>query len=254
MTVDLTAVKPYGDIMNDGFVQLSFTLPVPAGDEAKEAAKQLLLKMGLDEPLITFMKDLGLDFTFFVAYGRCRHAVDYTRIQAPKARVVKMQMDEVNRFVQEHIQRKVVVVGACIGTDAHTMGLDAIMDMKGYHGHYGLERYSEFVTFNMGSQVPPEALVARAIQEGADAVLVSQVVTEKHGHIPVLTRVVELLEAEGWRDRVVLICGGPRISHELAIELGYDAGFGPGTVASDVAAFIVQELARRNLNRPQEGR
>ena len=33
-TLDLKKVKPYGDTMNDGKVQLSFTLPVPAGPEA----------------------------------------------------------------------------------------------------------------------------------------------------------------------------------------------------------------------------
>ncbi|MCL4515642.1 MAG: hypothetical protein M1379_08685, partial [Firmicutes bacterium] len=27
--VDLTRLKPYGDTMNDGMVQVSFTLPVP---------------------------------------------------------------------------------------------------------------------------------------------------------------------------------------------------------------------------------
>ena len=32
--LNLKAIKPYGDTMNDGKVQLSFTLPVPAGDEA----------------------------------------------------------------------------------------------------------------------------------------------------------------------------------------------------------------------------
>ena len=37
-TLDLTRVKPYGDTMNDGKTQLSFTLPVPCGDEAVEAA------------------------------------------------------------------------------------------------------------------------------------------------------------------------------------------------------------------------
>ena len=31
-TLDLTKIKPYGDTMNDGKTQLSFTLPVPAGD------------------------------------------------------------------------------------------------------------------------------------------------------------------------------------------------------------------------------
>lgn len=41
-TLDFKRVKPYGDTMNDGKVQLSFTLPVPAGPEAIEAAKQLI--------------------------------------------------------------------------------------------------------------------------------------------------------------------------------------------------------------------
>ena len=30
-TLDLTKIKPYGDTMNDGKMQLSFTLPVPCG-------------------------------------------------------------------------------------------------------------------------------------------------------------------------------------------------------------------------------
>ncbi|HHY13198.1 MAG TPA: hypothetical protein GX526_00940, partial [Thermoanaerobacterales bacterium] len=78
-----------------------------------------------------------------------------------------------------------------------------------------------------------------------DAILVSQIVTQKNVHITNLTNLVELLEAEGMRDKVILVCGGPRISHELAIELGYDAGFGPGTLAPDVAAFLAMEIAKR---------
>ena len=31
-TLDLTQLKPYGDTMNDGKVQMSFTLPVPNND------------------------------------------------------------------------------------------------------------------------------------------------------------------------------------------------------------------------------
>jgi len=44
-------------------------------------------------------------------------------------------------FIEENIGRDGVIVGACTGTDAHTVGIDAIMNMKGYAGHYGLERY-----------------------------------------------------------------------------------------------------------------
>ena len=45
-TVDLTKVKPYGDTYNDGKVQMSFTLPVPDGEEAQEAARQYAKLMG----------------------------------------------------------------------------------------------------------------------------------------------------------------------------------------------------------------
>ena len=37
-TLDMKSVKPYGDTINDGKTQLSFTLPVPYGEEAVEAA------------------------------------------------------------------------------------------------------------------------------------------------------------------------------------------------------------------------
>ena len=43
-TLDLTKIKPYGDTMNDGKVQMSFTLPVPCGAEAVEAAKLMMKK------------------------------------------------------------------------------------------------------------------------------------------------------------------------------------------------------------------
>ena len=121
------------------------------------------------------------------------------------------------------------------------------MNMKGYNHHFGLERYEGMEAINMGSQVPNEELVAKAIETNADAILVSQVVTQKDVHIPNLTQLVELLEAEGLRDKIVLVCGGPRLSHELAKELGYDAGFGPGSYAEDVASFVVTEMVNRNL-------
>ena len=97
----------------------------------------------------------------------------------------------------------------------------------------------------MGSQVPNEELIAKAIEMHADAILISQTVTQKDVHIANLTNMVELCEAEGIRDKVLLLCGGPRISHELAQELGFDAGFGAETHAEDVASFVLTELVAR---------
>ena len=244
-TLDLKKIKPYGDTMNDGKVQLSFTLPVPAGDEAIEAGKQLLLTMGFTNPLVVYSKELTKGFTFFNCYGSCSHTVDYTNIHVPKVETNVMDMHECDEFVKEHIGRKIVVVGASTGTDAHTVGIDAIMNMKGYAGHYGIERYEMFEALNMGSQVSNEDFIAKAIELKADALLVSQTVTQKDVHITNMVNLVELLEAEGLRDKVILVCGGPRISHELAKELGYDAGFGMNTYADDVTSYIAQELDKR---------
>ncbi|MCK9444083.1 MAG: cobalamin-dependent protein [Tissierellaceae bacterium] len=242
--VDLTKVKPYGDTMNDGMVQLGFSLPVPAGDEASEAARQLARKMGFEEPSVVYTKDLGEGYTYFVVYGKTPYTVDYTKIEVPKVEIDVMDRGEIEQYIKDNIKRDVVIIGACTGTDAHTVGIDAIMNMKGYAGHFGLERYEGVEAYNLGSQVPNEELVAKAIELNADAILVSQVVTQKDVHIPNLTELVELLEAEGIRDKIILCCGGPRVSHELAKELGYDAGFGPGSYAEDVASFIVTEMTK----------
>ncbi|HPO05361.1 MAG TPA: OAM dimerization domain-containing protein [Bacillota bacterium] len=244
-TVDMTKVKPYGDTMNDGMIQMSFTLPVPAGEEANEAAKVLAKKMGLDEPGVVYSKDLGIGYTYFVVYGKCQHTVDYTAIKVPKVEGDVMDRLECEKYIEENIKRNVIIVGACTGTDAHTVGIDAIINMKGFHGHFGLERYKGIEAHNLGSQVPNEELVAKAIELNADAILVSQIVTQKDVHIKNLTELVELMEAEGVRKKIILCCGGPRISHELAQELGYDAGFGPHTYAEHVASFILTEIVKR---------
>ena len=244
--LDLKAIKPYGDTMNDGKVQLSFTLPVEKGDEAIEAAKQLIKAMGLDNPQVVFYDELTPGFTFFNCYGSCKHTVDFTSIHVPKVESNVMDMHETDEYIREHIGRKLVIVGASTGTDAHTVGIDAIMNMKGYAGHYGLERYDMIEAYNLGSQVPNEEFIAKGIELNADALIVSQTVTQKDVHIKNLTELVEMMEAEGLRDKMILVCGGARITHELAKELGYDAGFGMNTYADNVASFIAEEFVRRN--------
>lgn len=93
-SLDLTKVKPYGDTMNDGKVQLSFTLPVEDGDKAVEAAKLLAKKMGLSDPSVAFHKALDKDFTFFVVYGGVDYTVDYTSITVQSVDVHAMGMEE----------------------------------------------------------------------------------------------------------------------------------------------------------------
>jgi beta-lysine 5,6-aminomutase beta subunit len=238
-------IKPYGDTMNDGKVQLSFTLPVQWSEAADEAARQLVVRMGFGDVQVVEGRPIATGFSFFVVYASTPHSIDFSTITAPSAKTHAMSMEEVDAFVAERIGRKIRVAGACIGTDAHTVGIDAILNMKGYKGDYGLERYKMFETYNLGSQVSVEELVRFAKDKRIDALLASQVVTQKGSDVKNFTALVELLEAEGLRDSVVLCCGGPRVTNLMATELGYDAGFGRGTVPSEVAAFIATRMAEQ---------
>ena len=238
-------VRAYGDRRDDGVVQLSFVLPVPAGERAREAAAQLARKMGLEQVHVAHMEAAAERYTFFVVYGRTSLAVDWARIDVPEVVVRKKGFDELNAYALREVGRRIVVLGACTGSDAHAVGIDAIMNMKGYAGDYGLERYPCFQATNLGAQVENARLARLCEERRADAVLVSQVVTQRDVHKENARQLLDELERLGLRGRVVTLLGGPRIDHRLALELGYDAGFGPGTKPSDVANFIVGAVLRR---------
>ena len=243
--LDLTKIKPYGDTMNDGKVQISFTLPVDDGEKAIFAALELGKKMGLEEPSVVYHVSLDKGYTYFVLYGSLKHSIDYTNIKVESVEIEAMTREEISDFIKTKIKRKLVVIGATTGTDAHTVGIDAIMNRKGFAGHYGLERYEMIDAYNLGSQVTNETFVKKTIELKADVLLVSQTVTQKDIHVRNLTNLVDLLEAEEIRDKIVLVCGGARISNELAKELGFDAGFGPNTFSENVASYFVKEIYNR---------
>ena len=242
-------VRPYGDTLDDGAVQLSFTLPVPDGPRGREAARQFVEKLGFKHVDIVHSTSLSEGFSMYVAYGKTAVGIDYDTIHVEDATGENVySMDQANAVIRERLGRKVVVVGACTGFDAHTVGIDAIMNMKGYNHHFGLERYSDLETFNLGAQVPNERLIEYALKVNADALLVSQIVTQKDVHIQNLTELIELLEARGLRERFIVCAGGTRIGNKLAVELGYDAGFGKGTYAEHVATFVIDKLIERSAH------
>ena len=237
-------IKAYGDTLNDGAVQLSFTLPVASGPKADEAARIYTGKLGFEECEVVHSNPLSEDATFFVVYGKSSASVDYNKVVVEEVET-SMDFYEVNKFIKERLKRKVVIVGACTGSDAHTVGIDAIMNMKGYDQHYGLERYPEIEAYNLGAQVSNEDLISYAGKVRADAILVSQIVTQKEVHIHNMTNFIELIEAEGLRNKMVICAGGPRISNKLALEIGFDAGFGRGSYPEHVASYVVEKLVEK---------
>jgi beta-lysine 5,6-aminomutase beta subunit len=237
-------IRAYGDRKDDGRIQLSFTLPVPASARAREAARRYCEKLGLRNVFVATMEEAGRGFSFFVCYGSSEVSLDFAAIDVPEVTAPAWSFKEVNALIKEQIGRRVVVVGACTGSDAHTVGIDAILNMKGYAGDKGLEAYPWIDAHNLGAQVDNAALLTRAREVGADAILVSQVMTQRDLHIDNSRELIDLAKKQGLRGLLFLL-GGPRIDHKLALELGYDAGFGPGTRPSQVASFVVDALLRR---------
>jgi beta-lysine 5,6-aminomutase beta subunit len=240
-------VRAYGDTTGDGMVQLSFTLPVPAGPRAEAAAALFARRMGLDPAMVVHAKGIGPDFTFFVVYGRSGVVVDLDEVEVAEREYPLLSAKEINLEVRSRLRRKLVVVGATVGTDAHTVGLDAILNVKGFAGEKGLEYYRELRVVNLGAQVDAEALVARAAAEAADAILVSQVVTQRDAHLQHAGEVAARL-ATDWpagRARPLLVVGGPRFDPQQAAAIGADRVFAKGTTPREVASYLVHAVTGR---------
>jgi beta-lysine 5,6-aminomutase beta subunit len=238
-----TLVRPYGDTTGDGMVQVSFTLPLPHDKRAEGAALQLAAKMGLEPAILVHAKAMGPDFTFFVVYGSVTHLVDVSAVRVVEREYPLMSAKEVNAAIKSRLRRRLVVVGACIGTDAHTVGIDAILNIKGFAGEKGLEYYREITVVNLGAQVLVPDLVERARAERADAVLVSQVVTQRDAHLHNTEQMsAAFREAYPAGSRPLLVVGGPRFDESATERLGVDRVFGRGTTPSEVASYLVHAL------------
>ncbi len=82
----------------------------------------------------------------------------------------------------------------------------------------------------------PQEIINGIIEHQADTVLVSR--TLGYGVEEILSRFVDLLDAAGLREKVKIAVGGMAIRPELAAELGFDGGFGPGTTVEETVAFV----------------
>ncbi|MEI8056784.1 MAG: OAM dimerization domain-containing protein [Actinomycetes bacterium] len=236
-------VRPYGDTTGDGMVQVSFTLPVKHDKRAEGAALQLAKKMGLDPAMVVHAKPMGPDFTFFIVYGSVHHLVDLREVVVIERDYPLLSPKEVNTAVKKGLHRPLVIVGACIGTDAHTVGIDAILNIKGFAGEKGLEYYTELKVVNLGAQVAVPDLVEQARIHQADAVLVSQVVTQRDAHLH-NTREMSAAFREAFpaSRRPLLVVGGPRFDESMSADLGVNRIFGKGTTPGEVASYLVNAL------------
>ncbi|MBS4023004.1 MAG: cobalamin B12-binding domain-containing protein [Dethiobacter sp.] len=99
----------------------------------------------------------------------------------------------------------------------------------------GLEEAGH-ITWLYPPDYSPQEIIRGIMEHQADTVLISR--TLGYGVEEVLARFVDLLDAAGLRERVKIAVGGMAIRPELAAELGFDGGFGPGTTVEETVAFV----------------
>ncbi|WP_366924772.1 cobalamin-dependent protein [Metallumcola ferriviriculae] len=109
----------------------------------------------------------------------------------------------------------------------HDIGLKMIRRGLEHGGHK---------THLLPPDLPAEEIIQEIINRDAETVLISR--TLGYGVAELLARFVDLVDAAGLRDKVTLGIGGMAIRPELAAELGFDAGFGPGTTVEEAVAFV----------------
>src|SRR6202000_3513505 len=105
--IDLTAVRPHAHHLGDGLVQMSFTLPVPYSLAARKAALELAASMGFEEPEVVHYEELTEGYTYFVMCGKCVVSVDFASLQGEGFDIEYMSEDEIERFAENRIGRRI---------------------------------------------------------------------------------------------------------------------------------------------------
>ena len=144
-------IRPYGDTANDGIVQAFFHTSLPLNARTREVARRYAMLMGISNPLVAHAESIDKEFTFFVIYGACMHTIDPEQILVDDLAHGELDFHEINELIEKHLGRQVIVIGAAIESDAHTVGIDAIFNAKGFAGNYGLERFPTFRALNLRS-------------------------------------------------------------------------------------------------------
>lgn len=239
-------IKIFGQKPGDGKIQINFTLPIPANHYACEAAKQFAQKMGLQNANVVCLEALGNDYSIVVVNAECHIEIDSSEISQSRGNEVGSRWLEIDQYLNQNMDRKVRVVGACLSSNANSAGIDTLFNMKGYMGDWGLESYSSLHAMNLRAQSNTAAFVEKIKKCEADAVIVSCLGVPRDQQREELQNLADLLsQDEKAPDHLIKICSGPDINAEEAQRLGYDTGFAPAAMPSEVARFIAVELTRR---------
>lgn len=231
-------ISPEVEWYADGYVSMTIFLPA-APRVAEYAAMEMAKKMGLTDVEAIHKQTMHpAEGSLVEVKGRLDVAIDPKELVIPKE-IPRLSAEE----IREDIKNKPMkVVGATVGEDEHSVGMREIIDIK----HGGIEGFGVECHY-LGTSVSIAKAVDAAIEIGADAILISTIITHADIHRINMARLDQLCKEKGIRDKVILVAGGTQVTNDIAVEEGMDAGFGRGTKGIDVASFLVKK--RREMQK-----
>ncbi len=229
-------VYPEVEWAADRVVTLTMFWPLDEA-RAEAAALETARRLGLEDPKAIHKEVMHpSEGTLIEVKGKVPFGIDLASLKAPEEQET-LSPDEIHGFVRDH---GVKVVAATVGQDEHSVGLREILDIK----HGGIEGFGIECHY-LGTSCPVDKLVNAAIEVGADAILISTIITHADVHRMNMKKLADLCVEKGIRDRVILVAGGTQVTWDIAVESGMDAGFGRGTRGVDVASFLVRALREK---------
>jgi len=113
--------------------------------------------------------------------------------------------------------------------------LDPVHDvgLKMIHRHLMEHEHQSLL---LAPDLPVDEIVRSARSYAPEVVLVSRTIGYGAGEL--LSRLIDALDQAGVRDHARVAVGGMAVRRELAAELGFDAGFGPGTTVEEAVAYV----------------
>ena len=226
-------IRPEAEWAGDGTVLLQVMIPEKE-ELAREAALEVARRLGLQEPeVINLMVLHPAEGCFAEVKGKVAFDIEKASLKI-QPKVELLPDDELRAAVK---QADLKVVAATVGEDEHSVGMREILDIK----HGGIEKYGVKYT-SLGTSVPLDKLIDAAVETGSQAILISTIISHNEIHRTQMTKLAELCQERGIRDKVMLVAGGTQVTPAMAAETGLDATFGRGTKGVEVVDAMVRHL------------
>ncbi len=172
----------------------------------------------LNEALIVGMLRLGEQF---------KNGEVYVPEVLVAARAMKAGTDILKPLlVDENVQSLGTVAMGTVEGDLHDIGKNLVCMMLEGNG---------FNVIDLGVDVKPEAFV-EAVKNGAQVIGMSALLTTT---MPMMKSVIDMLKAEGLRDKVKVMIGGAPITQEYCDQIGADGYSTDAASAAELAKALI---------------